>query len=654
MEWRLLRPCVLGIHAADKWTCFQPRLSSGSVVPVKDVRTGCPDTPSDGGGRAIITLQAAVRDRGRQLVIAPILSPYRRRNVGCDRLSGMTQQGLLVTVNDPDNRCAPRVNPDKDAGHVSSWGVRSGSIRIKGSCCPSAPFAGYRSWFGVKPRVRMGMLVMLGSVSSPFLKMPAKKDVASSSVAGQSGKDASGVVYAEKSVDKLNVRQFCERFCIPNDVSVQLVDGEAVSTEKFADNAIYFTNEQFNAGLRFPLPSLFKEFLHFTQIPPAYIHPNIVRVLMGCSILSMLFNLDLSLLEVLFIYSIKKGKTDLFSLAAYMSSLQLVTHLPDSTKGRAKGHVLVRGMDKRGRVVEWVEKVSFDRFEQVIRVYFRARLSSNGSFPGQEGKEEEEEDEEDTFAGLQVTDKPEEMRSPSELRERLMQRHGKRLHVPIDLRPPPAKKVCLDRGGKALAPEVLAPAASRPNGDGASASARFLRMPQGLAQRLWFMPMVRGVTPLLWWGPLCQRGLWRHRTGVPCFTGAEARHPLGISESAVPPVQHLQEWTMPEAVEVVTSGICYMMRSREQLFERLKVVEAMHAFISQHLGGVDELRAQLEKVEAELAFAWKAELEEEYQQQADEMYFFGYRCCMKKNGIMHDTPSFPSDEDDEAPGGPSS
>ena len=27
---------------------FQPRLSSGSVAPAKDVRTGCPDTPSDG------------------------------------------------------------------------------------------------------------------------------------------------------------------------------------------------------------------------------------------------------------------------------------------------------------------------------------------------------------------------------------------------------------------------------------------------------------------------------------------------------------------------------------------------------------------------------------------------------------------------------
>ena len=113
--------------------------------------------------------------------------------------------------------------------------------------------------------------------------MLAKKDIASSSAAGQSGKGASEEVHAEKSVDKLNVREFCERFCIPNGMSVQLVDGDAVLTEKSADNAIYFTKEQFNVGLQFPLPSLFKEFLHFTQIPPTYIHPNIVWVLMGCT-----------------------------------------------------------------------------------------------------------------------------------------------------------------------------------------------------------------------------------------------------------------------------------------------------------------------------------------------------------------------------------
>ena len=147
----------------------------------------------------------------------------------------------------------------------------------------------------------------------------------------------------EKSVDKLSVKEFRERFCIPNGVSVELIDGEVVSTEKNEDHDIFFSKEQFNAGLRFPLSSLFKEFLHFTQIPPAYIHPNMVRVLMGCSILGMLFNLDLSLLEVLFVYSIKKAKTDIFSFVACLLSLQLVTILPDSTKGAAKGHVLVKG-----------------------------------------------------------------------------------------------------------------------------------------------------------------------------------------------------------------------------------------------------------------------------------------------------------------------
>ncbi|RVX22177.1 hypothetical protein CK203_000999 [Vitis vinifera] len=237
-----------------------------------------------------------------------------------------------------------------------------------GFLLPPTPFLGYRSFFGVEPRVRMGMLVMLGSVSTTLLKMPVKNDVTSSSAAEQNGKGASGEVHAEKFVDKLNVRELCERFCIPNGVSVQLVDREAVSTEKSADNAIYFTNEQFNVGLRFPLPSLFKEFLHFTQIPPAYIHSNMVRVLMGCSILSMLFNLDLSLLEVLFIYSIKKGKNDVFSLAVGLPSLQLVTDLPDSTKGGAKGHVLVLGTDKKGRVVEWVEKTSFDRLNKLFEI----------------------------------------------------------------------------------------------------------------------------------------------------------------------------------------------------------------------------------------------------------------------------------------------
>ena len=89
-----------------------------------------------GGDRVIITLQTTVRDRGRRLVIAPVLSLCKRRNVSCSRLSGMTRQGLLTTVNDPDNisgldmlssghdacecRVPPLGSPDKGACHMSS------------------------------------------------------------------------------------------------------------------------------------------------------------------------------------------------------------------------------------------------------------------------------------------------------------------------------------------------------------------------------------------------------------------------------------------------------------------------------------------------------------------------------------------------------
>ncbi|RVW15511.1 hypothetical protein CK203_096436 [Vitis vinifera] len=148
----------------------------------------------------------------------------------------------------------------------------------------------------------------------------------------------------EKSTDKLSVKEFRDRLCIPNTVIVEFVNGkDVVSTEKAEKNAIVFTKEQFNAGLRLPLPALFKEFLHFTQIPPAYVHPNTVRVLMGCSIINMLYNLDLTLLEVFFVYMLKKVKTDIFSMSAHLPSLQLVTELPDSTNGGAKGFVAVRG-----------------------------------------------------------------------------------------------------------------------------------------------------------------------------------------------------------------------------------------------------------------------------------------------------------------------
>ena len=191
-----------------------------------------------------------------------------------------------------------------------------------------------------------------------------------------------------------------------------------MSTEQEPYNDIFFSKEQFNVGLRFPLSSLFKQFLHFTKISPTFLHSNVVRILMKCSILNMLNHLDLSLLEVLFIYTITMSRKEIFSLSAHISSFQLVTGLPDSTKRAAKGHAVVSGpwagsyehsdhlfeprhslgilgranycpfvlsfitiglsltyitwciarKRRRGQLVEWVDKTSFNRLNKLFMI----------------------------------------------------------------------------------------------------------------------------------------------------------------------------------------------------------------------------------------------------------------------------------------------
>ena len=52
-EYKSIIDTVEALRSNDPCSCqvdarFQPRLSSGSVFLAKDVRTGCPDTPSDG------------------------------------------------------------------------------------------------------------------------------------------------------------------------------------------------------------------------------------------------------------------------------------------------------------------------------------------------------------------------------------------------------------------------------------------------------------------------------------------------------------------------------------------------------------------------------------------------------------------------------
>ena len=127
---------------------------------------------------------------------------------------------------------------------------------------------------------------------------------------------------------------------VPNDISLEFSDGPAFSTVGEVDSAVYFTREQIVAGLRF---------LVGQAIPTC--HPSTscaysterFWILMGCSVLKLINQLDISLVEICFIYTLKLGTEGWLSMSAHSPRLQFVNVLPDSPKKKAKGVVLVRG-----------------------------------------------------------------------------------------------------------------------------------------------------------------------------------------------------------------------------------------------------------------------------------------------------------------------
>ncbi|RVW63602.1 hypothetical protein CK203_057401 [Vitis vinifera] len=174
----------------------------------------------------------------------------------------------------------------------------------------------------------------------------------------------------EKSTDKLSVKEFRDRFWHSKWRTIQC--GAPVPP----------------AGIAHGIPLFYRD---STRLHSSQHH----RVLMGCSIINMLYNLDLTMLEVFFVYSLKKAKTDIFSLSAHLPSLQLVTELPDSTKRGAKGRVTVQGAwvgsrhparpfspnysfkipgaEKRGHLVDWVEKASFGCLSKLFEIDAKER-----------------------------------------------------------------------------------------------------------------------------------------------------------------------------------------------------------------------------------------------------------------------------------------
>ena len=64
---------------------------------------------------------------------------------------------------------------------------------------------------------------------------------------------------------------------------------------------------------------------------------------MGCSVQNFLYQLDISLVEICFIYIFRLGVEGRLSMSTHNPRLQFVTRLLDSPKIEVKGVVLVNG-----------------------------------------------------------------------------------------------------------------------------------------------------------------------------------------------------------------------------------------------------------------------------------------------------------------------
>ena len=151
-------------------------------------------------------------------------------------------------------------------------------------------------------------------------------------------KPSASNVIASLTMEELKV--YCE---VPDNIDLRLMERTDDSTLGGEHNSVFFTRVHLAAGLLFPVPAIVNQFLHFTNAPPTLIHPNVIRILICRCVLNHLYQLDLTLVELLIIYFLNMGSGGRMSMSILSPRLQIVNGLPDSPKTEAKGVLLVRG-----------------------------------------------------------------------------------------------------------------------------------------------------------------------------------------------------------------------------------------------------------------------------------------------------------------------
>ena len=151
-------------------------------------------------------------------------------------------------------------------------------------------------------------------------------------------KPSASNIIVSMTMEELKVH--CE---VPDSIDLRLMERVDESTLDGEHNGVFFTREHLATGLRFLVPAIVKQFLHFTRASLDLIHPNVIRILIGCLVLNHLYQLDLMLVELFIIYLLNIGSGGQMSMPVLSPRLQIVNGLPDSPKTEVKGVLLVRG-----------------------------------------------------------------------------------------------------------------------------------------------------------------------------------------------------------------------------------------------------------------------------------------------------------------------
>ena len=173
--------------------------------------------------------------------------------------------------------------------------------------------------------------------------MARGQEATSTRQAGRERRPTQGTPSASSIISSLMMEEFRTYYDVHDNIDLKLMEEPDKSTLAEEHNAVFFTQEHLVAGLCFPVPAIVKQFLHFTKASWALIHPNTIRILIGCNVLNILYQLDLSLVKNCFAYSLRVAQGGRMSMSVQNSPLQFFNGLLDSPKMEAKGVILVRG-----------------------------------------------------------------------------------------------------------------------------------------------------------------------------------------------------------------------------------------------------------------------------------------------------------------------